>query len=78
MQLTYADPWKWLHEGTLRRRDLAQTLDLPEAARLVAQLGHGASGIDPAPARPIPAIEALGEVMALTRNDACIIAKRGV
>lgn len=63
--------------STLRPRDLAQQLGLPEAALAQAHLGCGATRIDPAPGRLIPAVTALGEVMALTRNESCVIEKVG-
>lgn len=64
--------------ATLRSRDLAESMGVPEAALLAAQVGHGSIRIEPAPARLIPMVEALGEVMALTRNDSCVIEKIGV
>ncbi|MEF9606308.1 hemin-degrading factor, partial [Paracoccus sp. PXZ] len=39
--------------------------------------GHGATRIDPLPGRLIPQVQALGEVMALTRNRSCVIEKVG-
>lgn len=64
-------------DATLRPRDLAAALDIPEAALVQAHLGHGAIRITPAPGRLIPAVAALGEVMALTRNASCVIEKIG-
>ncbi|MDO5641548.1 MAG: ChuX/HutX family heme-like substrate-binding protein [Paracoccus sp. (in: a-proteobacteria)] len=63
--------------STLRPVDLAAELGLPEAALIEADLGHGAIRITPAPGRLIPAVHALGEVMALTRNRSCVIEKTG-
>lgn len=53
----------------LRTRDLADRLDVPEAALLAARVGHGAVRIAAGPDALIPAVEELGEVMALTRNE---------
>ncbi|CAM3343549.1 hemin-degrading factor [Paracoccus nototheniae] len=64
-------------EGTLRPFDLAQQLGVPEAALVEAGLGHDAIRIDPTLGRLIPAVTALGEVMALTRNRSCVIEKVG-
>lgn len=66
-----------LADAKLRPRDLADSLGVPEAALVAAQTGHGATRIDPSPDRLIPAVETLGEVMALTRNDSCVIEKIG-
>ncbi|HMM09296.1 MAG TPA: ChuX/HutX family heme-like substrate-binding protein [Paracoccus solventivorans] len=65
-------------ESTLRPHDLAASLGIPEAALVAAELGHGVTRIDPAPGRLIPLVEALGEVMALTRNRSCVIEKIGI
>ncbi len=64
-------------DATVRPYDLAEQLGLPEAALVEADLGEGAIRIDPTPGRLIPAITALGEVMALTRNRSCVIEKVG-
>ncbi len=65
-------------ESTLRPHDLAASLGIPEAALVAAELGHGVTRIDPVPRRLIPLVEALGEVMALTRNRSCVIEKIGI
>ncbi len=64
-------------DATLRPRDLAAQLGLPEAALVEAELGRDACRIAAAPGRLIPAVTALGEVMALTRNASCVIEKVG-
>lgn len=64
-------------EATLRPRDLAVQLGIPEAALAEAHLTRGAVRLDPAPGRLIPAVGDLGEVMALTRNASCVIEKIG-
>ncbi|QFG35208.1 putative hemin transport protein [Paracoccus pantotrophus] len=60
-----------------RPYDLAERLGVPEAALVAARVGHGATRIDPLPGRLIPQVQALGEVMALTRNRSCVIEKLG-
>ncbi|MBO9467826.1 hemin-degrading factor [Tropicibacter sp. R15_0] len=60
-----------------RARDLADELGVAEAQLLAAQVGHGVTRIEANPNRLIPEVEALGEVMALTRNDSCVIEKVG-
>lgn len=64
-------------DATSRPRDLATQLGVPEAALVEAHLGHGAVRIQSAPGKLIPAVTALGEVMALTRNTSCVIEKVG-
>jgi putative hemin transport protein len=57
--------------------DLAHKLGVPEAALVAARVGHGVLRIDAVPGQLIPAVQALGEVMALTRNRSCVIEKIG-
>lgn len=64
-------------DATLRPYDLAAQLGVPEAALIEAELGHGTVRIDPTPGRLIPAVQSLGEVMALTRNRSCVSEKFG-
>lgn len=64
-------------DATVRPYDLAEQLGLSEAALVEAELGYGATRIDPTLARLIPAVQKLGEVMALTRNRSCVIEKIG-
>lgn len=61
----------------LRPRDLADKLGVSEAALLTAHLGRGVHRIVADPDTLMPAIGAMGEVMALTRNDHCVIEKVG-
>jgi putative hemin transport protein len=61
----------------LRARDLADRLGISEAEFVAADAGHGATRIDAHPDRLMPAAERLGEVMALTRVDACVHEKVG-
>ncbi|MGY6633349.1 MAG: ChuX/HutX family heme-like substrate-binding protein, partial [Alkalilacustris sp.] len=58
--------------GNKRSRDLADMLGVPEAALLAAQVGAEVVRIAAAPDRLIPAVQSLGEVMALTRNGSCV------
>lgn len=62
----------------IRDRDLAESLNVSEATLLAAHLGHGVTRIAATPDRIIPLLEACGPVMALTRNDSCVIEKTGV
>lgn len=64
-------------ESSLRPHDLALSLGVAEAALLEAEIGHGVTRIDPTPGRLIPLVEALGDVLALTRNESCVIEKVG-
>lgn len=63
---------------TLRERDLADKLGITEAQLLAAQSGNGVTRIDAHPDAVMGAAQQLGEVMALTRNDACVHEKVGV
>lgn len=62
----------------LRARDLADKLGISEAQLVAARLGDGVTAIEAHPDRLIPAVERLGEVMALTRVPACVNEKVGV
>jgi len=57
---------------TLRDRDLAQTLGISEAELVAAHVGQGVTRISAAPDDVMPRLLALGEVMALTRNESCV------
>lgn len=61
----------------MRARDAADALGIAEAQLVAARIGDGVTRIDPHPDRLIPAIGALGTVMALTRVDACVHEKVG-
>lgn len=61
----------------MRARDLAHKLDLAEADLVAAQVGHGTTAIAAHPDKIMPALTALGEVMALTRNASCVHEKVG-
>ena len=60
-----------------RARDLAQAHGLPEAALVAAHIGHGALPVVADPAVLGPRLAALGEVMALTRNESCVHERKG-
>ncbi|GIT93200.1 hemin-degrading factor [Jannaschia pagri] len=62
----------------LRERELAARIGISEAELLEAR-GDGwrVARIDATPGRLIPAVEALGDAMALTRNDWCVSEKIG-
>ena len=59
-------------------RDLAENLGVSEAGLVVAEIGHGAIRIEANPDQLIAHVQNLGEVMALTRNESCVIEKVGV
>jgi putative hemin transport protein len=61
----------------LRARDAADKLGISEAQLVAARVGAGTTRIAAHPDRVIPAAERLGEVMALTRVDACVHEKVG-
>lgn len=61
-----------------RDRDLAADLGVSEVGLLAAHVGHGATRIMAHPDRIMPGLEAFGPLMALTRNESCVIEKTGV
>ncbi|MFD0860492.1 hemin-degrading factor [Roseovarius aquimarinus] len=60
-----------------RARDAADALGIAEAQLVAAHVGKGTARIAAHPDRIIPAAERLGEVMALTRVEACVHEKVG-
>jgi putative hemin transport protein len=62
----------------LRDRDLADRLGVSEAALVAADAGSGVTRIAEHPDALVPRLSALGEVMALTRNDSAVHEKVGV
>ena len=61
-----------------RARDLADTLGVPEAALVAAHVdGAQVVRIDPGLDRLMPALQTLGDVMALTRNRSCVHERTG-
>ncbi|MEM7519996.1 MAG: ChuX/HutX family heme-like substrate-binding protein [Pseudomonadota bacterium] len=63
--------------ASLRERDLATKLGISEAQLVAARVGSGVTRIAVHPDQVMPAAEALGEVMALTRNNSCVHEKVG-
>ena len=61
-----------------RARDFAATQGITEAELVASYVGHSATAIDAAPDALFPLIGALGDVMALTRNESCVHERRGV
>ena len=62
----------------MRARDLADQIGISEAQLVAAHVGQGAVRITPDMDKMLPLVNRLGEVMALTRNDNCVIEKVGV
>jgi putative hemin transport protein len=75
-RLSSSDIRKAKSESTLRDRDLAASLKISEAQLLAAFVGsHDTQSVTRIAAHPdevMPRITALGEVMALTRNESCV------
>ncbi len=61
----------------MRDRDLADILGISEAQLVAADVGDTVTRITADMDRVMPAIGRLGEVMALTRNESCVIEKIG-
>ncbi|MGR1581528.1 hemin-degrading factor [Thalassobius sp. S69A] len=62
----------------LRARDFSHQYNLAEAELVAAQVGHNATRIQAHPDDLMPLVGQLGDVMALTRNESCVIERRGV
>lgn len=62
----------------MRARDLAQSLGIAEADICAALVGTEATRIAAHPDGLMPRLTAFGPLMALTRNDSCVIEKVGV
>jgi len=62
----------------MRERDLARILGISEAELVAAHCGHGARRIEPRVAEFLAGMEAVGTVMALTRNESAVHEKIGV
>jgi putative hemin transport protein len=65
-------------DQNLRARDFAARHGLAEAELITAQVGHGATAIAAHPDALIPLVREMGDVLALTRNEACVIERRGI
>lgn len=61
-----------------RARDLATTLGIAEAEICAAMVGEGAVRIAAHPDAVMPRLAAFGPLMALTRNESCVIEKVGI
>ncbi len=61
----------------MRDRDLADHLGISEAALLAAQVGAGVTRIAADPDAVMEKLGRLGEVMALTRNESCVLERVG-
>lgn len=64
-------------DANLRERDLAAKLNISEAQLLAANTGDGVTRIAADLERVAAQLERFGEVMALTRNESCVIEKTG-
>src|SRR4051812_28205880 len=62
----------------LRERDLATQLGISEAEFVAAWVGEGTVRIEPRVNDLLTGLEAVGEVMALTRNESAVHEKIGV
>ena len=62
----------------MRERDLAIQLGISEAELVAAYLGNGALRLEPRANDLLAGLEAVGEVMALTRNEGAVHEKIGV
>ncbi|PIE13323.1 MAG: hemin-degrading factor [Rhodobacterales bacterium] len=62
----------------MRDRDLADSLGISEAQLVAADVGETVTRITADMDRLMPALGRFGEVMALTRNESCVIEKVGV
>lgn len=66
-----------LDQPKLRERDLSDQLGISEAQLLAAHCGQGVTRITADLERIMPQVEKFGDVMALTRNESCVIEKTG-
>ena len=62
----------------MRERDLARILSISEAELVAAHCGYGVTRIEPRVADFLTGMEAVGPVMALTRNESAVHEKIGV
>jgi putative hemin transport protein len=61
-----------------RARDYAESNGITEADLVAAYVGHGVTAIAAHPDGLVGGLAKLGDVLALTRNDACVHERRGV
>ncbi|MCJ8168112.1 hemin-degrading factor [Atopomonas sediminilitoris] len=71
--------WQQLRseQPRLRAREAARLLSVSEAELLACRLGHGVLRLQADWAKLLPALEALGPVMVLTRNEHCVHERKG-
>src|SRR6185437_10307933 len=62
----------------MRERDLASQLGVSEAELVAAYIGEGVVRLEPRVSDLLTGLEAVGEVMALTRNESAVHEKIGV
>ena len=67
-----------LEEPKMRDRDFADKIGISEGQLVAAHLGETATRITADMDVLMPALTRLGEVMALTRNESCVIEKVGI
>lgn len=66
-----------LENPAIYQRDLAENLGISEAELIAAHIGHGVTRIKSDPDLVIDHALKLGEVMALTRNQSCVLERVG-
>lgn len=73
------EQWQQLRtrQQGLRARDAAQQLGVSEAELVASRLGRDTLRLRPEWATLLPALESLGYIMALTRNEHCIHERKG-
>lgn len=73
------DQWQALRgeQPRLRAREAAAQLAVSEAELLACRLGQGVLRLNPDWAQLLPALEKLGRVMVLTRNEHCVHERKG-
>lgn len=71
--------WENLKEENpkMRIRDAAKSLRVAEAELLATQLGEGVTRLEGSWAEMLISIKKLGKVMALTRNEGCVLESKG-
>lgn len=67
-----------LDNPKMRERDLALQIGISEAELVVAHIGDGVVRIEPRANDVLSGLEAVGEVMALTRNESAVHEKVGI
>lgn len=77
---TLKSQWEALktENGKLRIRDAAKKLEVTEAELIATTVGDTAIRLKPEFKDILTAVESLGKVMALTRNDFCVHERKGI